>query len=135
MRQRRLMNQINVVPYIDVMLVLLVIFMVTAPMIQHGSVDLPNVSDLPAPPSEAAYVIVRTDGLALQRTASDTPRDLSNTELLGALKEMRATDPGQNVIIAADRNVSYDRVMSTLDDMRQLGFARVSLQTQSGSRR
>ncbi len=135
MRQRRLMNQINVVPYIDVMLVLLVIFMVTAPMIQHGSVDLPEVSDLPPPPSVAAYVVVSADGLALQRSASDSPESMSNTQLLGALKEMLAANPAQNVIVAADRNVSYDRVMTTLDQLRRTGFSRVSLQTQSGSGR
>ncbi|AUN93798.1 ExbD/TolR family protein [Pseudazoarcus pumilus] len=132
MRQRRLMNQINVVPYIDVMLVLLVIFMVTAPMIQHGSVDLPEVSDLPPPPSEAVYVVVRTESLALQRSVSDSPQEMSNAQLRTALTELLEANPAQNVIVAADRNVSYDRVMTTLDQLRRTGFSRVSLQTQSG---
>jgi biopolymer transport protein TolR len=132
MRQRRLMNQINVVPYIDVMLVLLVIFMVTAPMIQHGSVDLPEVSDLPPPPSEAVYVVVRADSLALQRSAGDSPQEMSNAQLRTALVELLGANPAQNVIVAADRNVSYDRVMTTLDQLRRTGFSRVSLQTQSG---
>ena len=67
MRQRRQMNQINVVPYIDVMLVLLVIFMVTAPMIQTGSVDLPSVAKANPPPVAPLEVIIHADGtLALR---------------------------------------------------------------------
>jgi biopolymer transport protein TolR len=75
MRQRRLMNQINVVPYIDVMLVLLVIFMVTAPMIQSGSVNLPSVDKVPAPPTDAMIVTVKPDGeLTLRQTSQATEK-------------------------------------------------------------
>ena len=67
MRKRRLMNEINVVPYIDVMLVLLVIFMVTAPMIQPGSVDLPSVGKSSLPPAAPLEVIIKADtSLALR---------------------------------------------------------------------
>ncbi|MBS1173000.1 MAG: biopolymer transporter ExbD [Proteobacteria bacterium] len=68
MRQRRLMNQINVVPYIDVMLVLLVIFMVTAPMIQSGSIDVPSVGKAAQPPAEPLEVVIGGDGARRRRT-------------------------------------------------------------------
>ncbi|MDX9699854.1 MAG: protein TolR [Rhodocyclaceae bacterium] len=134
MRSRRLMNQINVVPYIDVMLVLLVIFMVTAPMIQTGTVDLPTVADVPQPPSEAMYVIVKEDGsLAFKTTAAATPVDIGNTELVRELNLAIARDPAQAVVVAADKRVSYEKVMDTLNGLRQAGIQKVGLQTQSGS--
>ncbi|HRD32983.1 MAG TPA: protein TolR [Rhodocyclaceae bacterium] len=136
MRQRRLMNQINVVPYIDVMLVLLVIFMATAPMIQTGSVDLPTVADVPQPPSEAMYVVVKSDGrLALKETGAAPEKSMSNTELQRALRTAIERNPTQPVVVAADKNVSYEKVMDTLNGLRQAGFQKVGLQTQTGTGR
>ena len=88
MRQRRLMNQINVVPYIDVMLVLLVIFMVTAPLIQVASVDVPTVGKAAQAPSDPLQVIVRADqSLAFRATPNAAPRDVSRDELLRLVAE------------------------------------------------
>lgn len=132
MRPRRLMNQINVVPYIDVMLVLLVIFMVTAPMIQHGSVDLPQTSNTPASAEQkSSTVIVRDDGYALQRSPSDTPEEMNTRELLNALEKLLTEDPERTVVVAADRNIDYGDVIRMLDQLRGLGFAKISLQTES----
>ena len=132
MRPRRLMNQINVVPYIDVMLVLLVIFMVTAPMIQHGSVDLPQTSNTPASAEQkSSTVIVRDDGYALQRSPSDTPEEMNTRELLSALEKLLTEDPERTVVVAADRNIDYGDVIRMLDQLRGLGFAKISLQTES----
>ncbi len=134
MRQRRLMNQINVVPYIDVMLVLLVIFMVTAPMIQTGNVELPTVDRVPLPPAEAMVVEVKQDGsLALRATSGSPERAVSSTELLRELKAATAANPDQPVVIAADRRVAYEKVMDTLNGLRQAGIHKVGLQTQTGS--
>ena len=108
MRQRKLMNQINVVPYIDVMLVLLVIFMVTAPMIQTASVDLPSVGKSNAqPPVAPLEVIVRADqSLALRdRSQGDKETPVSRTELAARLKEAQAKNSQQAVLIAGDKNV------------------------------
>ena len=135
MRQRRLMNQINVVPYIDVMLVLLVIFMVTAPMIQTGSIDVPNASNVSTPPPEAATVKVTREGLELQRAPGGTFEQIGMSELQRALAELYGENPEQPVIVAAERNVEYDRVITTLDSLRTIGFTRASLQTQFGSAR
>jgi biopolymer transport protein TolR len=136
MRQRRLMNQINVVPYIDVMLVLLVIFMVTAPMIQTGSVDLPSVDEVQQPAPEAMFVFVKQDGsLALKATGNAPERPMGNTELLRELRRAIEKNPLQPVVIAADRRVSYEKVMDTLNGLRQAGIQKVGLQTQTGSGR
>ena len=75
MRQRRLMNQINVVPYIDVMLVLLVIFMVTAPMIQTGTVELPSIGKAAETPAEPLQVVVSADGTVALRDGAADPTD------------------------------------------------------------
>lgn len=134
MRQRRLMNQINVVPYIDVMLVLLVIFMATAPMIQTGSVDLPTVAEVPQPPSEAMYVVVKPNGsLELKETGAAPAKPMSSTDLQRALKAAIERNPAQSVVVAADKNVTYEKVMDTLNGLRQAGFQKVGLQTQTGT--
>ncbi len=134
MRQRRLMNQINVVPYIDVMLVLLVIFMVTAPMIQTGSVDLPRVGGVPQPPSEAMTVFVRADDtFALQAGPGMAPVEMSASDLQRELRQVLDRDPGQSVVVAADRQVRYENVMDMLNALRQSGFQRVGLLTDASS--
>ncbi len=133
MRQRRLMNQINVVPYIDVMLVLLVIFMVTAPMIQSGSVNLPSVDKVPAPPTDAMIVQVKPDGKLTLRATSQAPeKDYSRRDLISELQAAVSANPGQSVVIAADKSVKYEQVMNILNDLRNAGVNKVGLQTQVG---
>lgn len=134
MRQRRLMNQINVVPYIDVMLVLLVIFMVTAPMIQSGSVNLPSVDKVPAPPTDAMIVSVKSDGetLGLRATSNSPERVLNRKDLIAEVSSTVSANPGQPVVIAADKSVKYELVMNTLNDLRNAGVNKVGLQTQIG---
>ena len=133
MRQRRLMNQINVVPYIDVMLVLLVIFMVTAPMIQSGSVNLPSVDKVPAPPTDAMIVPVKPDGgLTLRATSQAPEKDYSRRDLISELQAAVSANPGQSVVIAADKSVKYEQVMNILNDLRNAGVNKVGLQTQVG---
>lgn len=132
-RQRRLKNEINVVPYIDVMLVLLVIFMVTAPTMQTGSVDLPSVAKVPSPPVEAIQLTVKANGdLQYQKTGSEAPRRIAHDEMLTRVRDAVAANPAQTVVIAADKKVSYDKVMSTLNDLREAGVDKVSLLTQTG---
>jgi biopolymer transport protein TolR len=134
MRQRRLMNQINVVPYIDVMLVLLVIFMVTAPMIQSGSVNLPSVDKVPAPPTDAMIVRVKTDGELSLRVNSNAPEKVySRKDLIAELQTVVSANPGQTVVIAAEKDLKYDEVMKTLNALRNAGVNKVGLQTQIGN--
>ena len=132
MRQRRLMNQINVVPYIDVMLVLLVIFMVTAPLIQVASVDVPTVGKAAQAPSDPLQVIVRADqSLAFRATPNATPRDVSRDELLRLVAEAQKKNPQQAVVVAGDKSVRYELVINLVDEANKHGL-KVSLQVQQG---
>jgi len=121
-RKRRLMNQINVVPYIDVTLVLLVIFMVTAPMTNPGVVDLPKVGQVLKQASAPLVLTVKTnksielDGKAMQRD-----------ELLFALRSQLKKDPQRAVVIAADKNVKYDEVIGVMDLIKQGKVEKVGL--------
>ena len=135
MRQRRLMNQINVVPYIDVMLVLLVIFMVTAPMIQTGSIDVPSASNVSAPPPEAATIRVTREGLELQRSPGVQFQEIGASQLQRVLTEMHAANPEQPIIVAAEKKIEYEQVITMLDTLRTIGFTKASLQTQFGTGR
>ncbi len=136
MRQRRLMNQINVVPYIDVMLVLLVIFMVTAPMIQPGAIDVPSAGSLPAPKVDAMVIEIKSNNsLAWSPNSSGAAaaRPISNIELERILKDAIAKNPEQSFLVRADKTIQYQKVMDVLEAARKLGVRKISLQTQSGS--
>ncbi|MCF8177187.1 MAG: protein TolR [Sulfuritalea sp.] len=132
MRKRRLMNEINVVPYIDVMLVLLVIFMVTAPMIQTGSVDLPTVGKSSQPPVAPLEVIIKADtSLAMRdRSKGDAEQMVTPAELATRLKAAQAANPQQAVLIAGDRNVKYEVVLSVMDELQRQHVARIGLLVQ-----
>lgn len=126
-RARRLKNEINVVPYIDVMLVLLVIFMVTAPMITPGLIELPSVgraSEVTAKPLEvqideqgALSVRVRDSGAEFVSVSSDS---------LLAEVQSRIT-PETPVVIAADGRVPYETVVKIMDQLRSNGITRLGL--------
>jgi biopolymer transport protein TolR len=126
---RRLMNQINVVPYIDVMLVLLVIFMVTAPFITPGQVELPQVDKASAPPVQPLEVSIRTDGsLWLRdRARGSADRRVTRDELVQAIREKQAQNPEQAVVIAADREVRYAAVLDVMDMLQQNQVTKVGL--------
>jgi biopolymer transport protein TolR len=132
MRSRRLMNEINVVPYIDVMLVLLVIFMVTAPMIQTGSVDLPTVGKSSQPPVAPLEVIIKADSsLALRdRATGGAEQVMTRADLAGRIKEAQAANPQQAVLIAGDRSVRYEVVLGVMDELQRQQVARIGLLVQ-----
>jgi biopolymer transport protein TolR len=126
---RRLMNEINVVPYIDVMLVLLVIFMVTAPLINPGQIELPQVGKTSAPPAEPMEVSVRSDrSLWLrERGRGSTERTVNRTELIKIIKEKQARNPDQPVVIAADKDVRYEAVLEVMDMLQENQVKRIGL--------
>ncbi len=126
---RRLMNQINVVPYIDVMLVLLVIFMVTAPLISPGQIELPQVGRQLSPSSAPIEVIVRKNGaLAVRdRNAPGAPRDITRGELVEWLRQMQTRNPEQAVVIAGDKDARYEEVVKVLDLLQSQQVKRVGL--------
>jgi len=128
-RPRRAMAEINVVPYIDVMLVLLIIFMVAAPLINPGQIDLPSVSQKLDPAVAPLEVRVRENGdLSLvDRVRGGNEQRLSRPELLQALREAQKQNPEQAVVIAGDRNVRYEEVLGVLDLLQKSQVRRVGL--------
>ncbi|WP_371324182.1 ExbD/TolR family protein [Dechloromonas sp. ZY10] len=132
MRQRKLKNEINVVPYIDVMLVLLVIFMVATPMMTTGSVDLPTSGTAPQKPDKYLKVQVEQGG---ELTVFDA--DGKSTKLKG-IKELKATlqplqeaDAKLAVLVAGDKETAYKNVIEVLDEVKKLRFDKVGLETSS----
>ena len=126
---RRLMNQINVVPYIDVMLVLLVIFMITAPLINPGQIELPSVDKTSAPPVAPLEVSVRTDQTLWlrDRGKGTTERKVTRDELLAAIRDKQTHNPDQAVVIAADKEVRYEAVLEVMDMLQQNRVLKVGL--------
>ncbi len=126
---RRLMNQINVVPYIDVMLVLLVIFMVTAPLINPGQVELPSISKTSTPPVAPLEVSVDKLGALSLRDLDKgaTERKVSRDELLAAIRDKQTRNPDQAVVISADKEVRYEAVLEVMDMLQQNRVQKVGL--------
>ena len=130
---RRLMNEINVVPYIDVMLVLLVIFMVTAPLMNPGQIDLPQVGESLAPPVSPLEVVIRKDNsLALRDHARGGKESrVTRDELVSILKGREGEFADQPVVISADKSVRYEEVIAVMDVLRQQQIKKVGLLTQA----
>ncbi|HYA21517.1 MAG TPA: protein TolR [Burkholderiales bacterium] len=126
---RRLMNQINVVPYIDVMLVLLVIFMITAPLINPGEIELPQIGKSLAPPMAPLEVGIKSNNTLLLRDRSISPseRVVSRDELVQAIKAKQKKNPDQPVVIAADKNVRYEEVLKVMDVLQQNQVNKIGL--------
>ncbi len=129
---RRLMNQINVVPYIDVMLVLLVIFMVTAPLMNPGQVELPSVGKSAQPPVAPLEIIIRADKSLLMRDRerSGDERKVSRDELVRLVRDRQAKNPEQAVVISADKSVRYETVMDVMDLLQRSQVKRIGLLVQ-----
>ena len=129
-RQRRLNSHINVVPYIDVMLVLLVIFMVTAPLMAPSVVDLPKVSNAAANPAVAIEVVLQKDG-SLKLVDRDATRaaeiDTTLKDLAKLAKSRIRSGEDRPVVIAADKGVIYDKVLEVMDALKTAGVQRVGL--------
>ncbi|HQS44086.1 MAG: protein TolR [Methylotenera sp. 24-45-7] len=122
-RKRRMMNQINVVPYIDVTLVLLVIFMVTAPMTNPGVVELPGAGQsLNQPKLPPVVVTVKKDG-NIELEGKTMQRDT----MLAAVKTQLNQSPERSVVIAADKNVKYEDVISVMDVLKTNKIDKVGL--------
>lgn len=122
MRKRRLMNQINVVPYIDVTLVLLVIFMVTAPMTNPGVVELPAVGE--SLKQTGAPIVVT---IKLNSTIEIEGESYTRDRLLTQVQSLIKSKPDRAIVIAADKNVKYDEVISLMDLLKQNNVSKVGL--------
>lgn len=122
MKKRRLMNNINVVPYIDVMLVLLVIFMVTAPMTNPGVVELPRVGQDLKQQNSPITVSVKKDG-SLEMEGKKIKADA----LLIKLNQKIEKNPELSVVIAADKKTQYENVVTVMDLLKQNQIHKVGL--------
>ena len=120
------------VPFIDVMLVLLIIFMVTAPLITTGLVDLPSVGKAAQKPEHVIELIIGSDdSLRLRRDGAE-PQTLSFAQLGARVKLAQAGNAQTPVVIAADRNVKYEQVVRAMDVLQRAGVARVGLAVKQG---
>ena len=123
------MSEINVVPYIDVMLVLLIIFMVSAPLINPGQIDLPQASTRLDPAVAPLEVRVRPSGELYYVDRNRSPDELrvDRARLLQLVREAQRANPDQAVVIAGDRSVRYEEVLRVLDLLQQNRVRRVGL--------
>jgi biopolymer transport protein TolR len=126
------MHEINVVPYVDVMLVLLVIFMVTAPLVTPGVVELPSVSKASNAPVAPLEVVVRQDRTVILRSrdargAVAEERRVARGELAKLVRERQAKTPDVPVLIAADKNVRYEAVLDVMDELQRSQVRRIGL--------
>ncbi|MEX2198562.1 MAG: protein TolR [Burkholderiales bacterium] len=134
-RKRRPMHEINIVPYVDVMLVLLVIFMVTAPLITPGVIDLPSVSKAANAPATLIEVVIKQDRSVLLRVrdaqgALAEERRVARGELAALIRARQAKNPDQPVLIAADKDVRYEAVLNVMDELQKQQVKRIGLLVQ-----
>ncbi|KAB7631379.1 MULTISPECIES: protein TolR [Stenotrophomonas] len=131
-KRRKLKSEINVVPYIDVMLVLLIIFMVTAPLLTLSfEVDLPT-SQAKALESKQDPVVVsvRLDGqLSLKLPEAKDPEPMDAARLQAQLSALSSQDKNLRVIVAADRAVAYEKVVAAMDVIKRANVEKVGLAT------
>lgn len=125
--KRKLKNEINVVPYIDVMLVLLIIFMVTAPLISTGVVDLPSVGKSRQRPPSVVEVVVGSDEKLRLRVDKAAEATLTLGQLAAQVRAAQAGNAEVPVIISADKQVRYEQVVRVMDTLQRAGVSRVGL--------
>ncbi|MBQ1767082.1 MAG: protein TolR [Aquincola sp.] len=130
-RRRRAMNEINMVPFIDVMLVLLIIFMVSAPLITTGTIDVPTVGKAKQAESRKIDVQVALDG-GIKLASEGNERKVTLKELADNVRAAQSGDAQVPVVIAADRNVKYDTVVKVMDTLQRAGIQRVGLSVKAG---
>ena len=125
--RRRTISEINMVPFIDVMLVLLIIFMVTAPLITTGVVDLPSVGKSRARPEHFVEIVVGADEQLRMRVDGKDSASLRLADLAARVTEVQAGNANTPVVISADRNVKYETVVKAMDVLQRAGIQRVGL--------
>ena len=131
-RGRRLMAEINVVPYIDVMLVLLIIFMVTAPLLTQGiKVDLPKAGAEPLPSEDNKPLILSVDarGNYYVSIGQDQESPVSEEEVLRRVGIVLSRQPKTPVLVKADQSVPYGRVVSGMVLLQQAGAEKIGFIT------
>ena len=125
--RRRTINEINMVPFIDVMLVLLIIFMVTAPLITTGVVDLPSVGKSSQRPEHVVEVVIGSDTKVRLRVDGKDGEAVAVKSVAARVLELQAGNAATPVVISADRSVKYETVVQVMDALQRAGVQRVGL--------
>lgn len=136
-RGRRTVSEINMVPFIDVMLVLLIIFMVTAPLIQPSMIDLPSIGKANQQPDVVVEVILRKDesievngkpsSNANNSVKASSVKNVSLKNLLSVVQSAQNQQKNAPVVISADKTVAYEKVVKIMDTLQKGGISRVGL--------
>ena len=132
-RGRRTINEINMVPFIDVMLVLLIIFMVTAPMLTPSMVNLPSIGKANNQPAKVTQIVITKDGALTIKSASGTSSATTLDGVANAVLKLQTGEADSAVVISADRTVKYETVVNVMDKLQRAGVQRVGLSVQMTS--
>jgi len=128
------MSEINMVPFIDVMLVLLIIFMVTAPLITTGVIDLPSVGSSKAKPQTVIELVVGLDErVKIKVDGQAEPQPVSMAQIAARVKQVQQGNKDVPVVISAEKNVKYDAVVRVMDTLQKAGVLRVGLSVKQGA--
>ena len=136
MKRRNLISDINVVPYIDVMLVLLVIFMISAPLMVQGiQVNLPEASSeaLPVKNNEPLIISIDQEGKIFLETESTKNQSLTLLELNSFVSKIFQASPNMQVVIRGDASVAYQKVMVVMAELQSAGASDIGLISQPSS--
>ena len=137
-RRRRSMNEINMVPFIDVMLVLLIIFMVTAPLITPSMIALPKVGKAPSQPQNPVQIMISKDEtVQIKIKADSVPSNVRNVAGDIARLEPGVKAEGAQavpVVISADKSIKYETVVQVMDNLQKAGVSRVGVSVQTGGK-
>ena len=128
LKKGKIISEINVVPYIDVMLVLLVIFMVTAPLITTGILNLPEVSKTAPKKENVVTIEIRENESIKIRSPNDKlSKVITPSTLIESIERIQSSLESSAVVISAEKNVPYDRVLKTIETLHSGGITRVGL--------
>ena len=132
--RRRTISEINMVPFIDVMLVLLIIFMVSAPLITTGVVDLPTVGKSKQRPEHVVELIVGKDErVRIRLDSKDEGQPVTLDKIAARVRDLQAGDANTPVVISADQSVKYQTVVDVMNRLQKAGVQRVGLSVKNGA--
>lgn len=130
-RGRRTINEINMVPFIDVMLVLLIIFMVTAPLITPSVIDLPSVAKAGKQPDQVIQIVIAKDE-TIEMKVNEKTTPITLKALSSAVAQAQSGIANSAVVISADKNIKYESVVKVMDTLQKADIKRVGLSVQLG---
>ena len=135
-RRRRTISEINMVPFIDVMLVLLIIFMVTAPLITPSMIALPKVGKAAAQPTSPVQIMIGKDeAIQIKIKTDSVPSSVGTVAAEIVKREPKVTLAAADavpVVISADKSIQYETVVKVMDQLQKAGVSRVGLSVQTG---